>query len=238
MPRGRSVGTAVWILCACACAGAAEDDAAEQDPDAGPGISEAVVEGSFRGFAVFDVDGRPRFEPCGPTAAPALELADSSGGDLLAAYQELVGEPGGRLFVEVRGRVEPVERRALESGPARRLVTEEVRRASLNQQGCDEDLDGLLYRATGNEPFWSVDVSPLDLVFNRPDADPIVFPFAAPVDSGGARVYSSTVPAGPTLRLTLEEVRCQDGMSGFWFPFRAEVSIDGETMTGCAAEGW
>jgi len=220
-----------------ACGGAPAPEAGE-DEDAGPALSDALIEGAFRGMAVFDVDGRPRFEPCGPVASPPLALVDSTGGDLLAAYQELVGEPGGRLYVELRGRVEPAARGVLDGRPERQLVAQEVRRASFQPEGCDESLQGVAFRATGNEPFWAVEITTIDITLERPDAAPIHFPYSPSADSAGVRVYSASLPGGTTLRLVVQETRCQDGMSGFWFPFTAELTLDGETMRGCAAEGW
>ncbi len=220
------------------CGGSGSDRPNDIEPDAGPGISQAVIDGSFRGHAIYDVDGRPRFEPCGGLSAQALALADSAGGDLKAAYQELVGEPGGRLFVEVRGQVEPVDRGRLDLGPQRRLVAQHVVRASLDPEGCDEALDGVLFRALGGEPFWQVDVTTLEISLTRAGATAIVFPYAAAGDSAGVRVYSTSLPDGTTLRLALREERCVDGLSGFWFPYEATVVIDGTALSGCAAQGW
>jgi putative lipoprotein len=220
------------------CGGGTQSDGAVQEADAGPPIAEAVVEGAFRGMAIFDVDGQPRFEPCGPVAAASLLLVDSAGGDLEGAYQELVGEPGGRLYVEVRGRVEPVDRGMLPTGPDRRLVATNVRRAAFDADGCDEALDGLVFRALGNEPFWNVDVTTLDITLNRPESRSITFPFAAPQDSLGMTVYATRAPGGPDLRLVLTEERCHDSMSGFWFPFSVRAVVDADTLTGCAAQGW
>lgn len=207
------------------------------EEDVGGSISDVVVQGTFRGMAIFDVDGRPRFEPCGAVTARELALSDSAGGDLEGAYQELVGEPGGQLYVEVRGRVVPTDRR-LGMGPDRRLIVDEVRRASLQANGCDELLDGLTYRAHGNEPFWSVDVTPLDITLSRPDAQPVTFPFTAPRDSASSRIWETAVSGGPSLRLVITEERCNDSMSGFWFAYAAVAVVDGQTLTGCAAEGW
>jgi putative lipoprotein len=227
----------VLLLSSVACGGAAAPETHE-DETSGPALSEALIEGAFRGMAIFDVDGRPRFEPCGPMASPPLALRDSTRGDLSAAYQELVGEPGGRLYVEVLGRVEPIARRGLDGGPARQLVVQEVRRASFEPEGCDDSLQGVAFRASGNEPFWSIEITTIDMTLERPGEEPVRFPYSPAADSAGLRVYSSSLPSGTTLRLAIQETRCQDGMSGFWFPYAAELRLDGATMLGCAAEGW
>jgi putative lipoprotein len=228
----------VLLLLLMACGGTAPPEAREDDEDTVPALADALIEGAFRGMAIFDVDGRPRFEPCGPIASPPLALVDSTRGELTAAYQELVGEPGGRLYVEVRGRVEPGARGGMGSSRTRQLVAQEVRRASFEPEGCDESLQGVAFRATGNEPFWAVEVTTIDITLERPDVEPVRFPYAPSTDSAGQRVYSSSLPNGATLRLAIQETRCQDGMSGFWFPFTAELGLNGETMYGCAAEGW
>jgi putative lipoprotein len=203
-----------------------------------PGLSDAVVQGTFRGMAVYDVDANPRFEPCGELASAPLALVDSSDGDLTAAYQELAGEPGAPLYVEVQGRVEPADGGGPGPDYERQLVVIAVRRASMITAGCEEALDGVEFRATGNEPFWALQVTTSGITLERMDRETIQFPYSPPVDSAGLRIYRTQGANGMQLRLALQETRCQDGMSGFWFAFSANVTLDGETLRGCAAEGW
>src|SRR5690606_8581826 len=102
--------------------------------------------------------------------------------------------------------------------------------------GCDEMLDGIVFRAQGNEPFWSVDVTPFDITLNRPGEPAVVMQVAEPRDSAGSTVYATQAQSGgPALRLAITEERCQDTMSGAWFAFSARAIFDGETLTGCAA---
>ena len=57
----------------------------------------------------------------------------------------------------------------------------------------------MLYRATGNEPFWAVDVTALDITLQRPDAEPMVFPYEPARDSAG-RPVAQQITYVPTWR--------------------------------------
>jgi putative lipoprotein len=222
------------LLGAC---GNAERPAGDDD-DVGPPLTEAVVEGTFHGTVTFDATTR-RFEPCNGLGGRPLAVEDAADGELLAAFQELAGQPGAELYVEVKGRVEPISRGVLGTGPDRQLVVTEVRRATAGAAGCEDDLDGVTWRASGNEPFWRVDVTSMDITLVRPDAGTISFPYEPARDSAGTRIITTAVAGGPSLRLELVEERCVDSMSGFWQPFRARLILDGgEPLDGCAVEGW
>lgn len=239
MVGGRTATLAAMLIAAgCGGGGGAGGSGDDARPDAGPSVGEAVVEGTFHGLVSFDATSR-RFEPCGAVGASLLAVQDSTDGELLAAFQELAGAPGETLYVEVRGRVQPIRRGVLGTGPDRVLVVSEVRRAAAPQAGgCEDDLDGVLYRASGNEPFWRVDVTALDIALQRPE-ETVSFPYESARDSAGARVFTTAAPGGRSLRLEIVEERCVDSMSGFWNPFSARLMLDGgEPMPGCAIQGW
>lgn len=231
----RMVAT-VLLVAACGGGGGGGNDT--DRPDAGPSVTDAVVEGTFHGRITFDATTR-RFEPCGTVTSAALAVEDSADGELLAAYQELASGPGEAIYVEVRGRVEPIRRGVLGTGPERALIVTDVRRATASEvDGCEDDLDGVLYRASGNEPFWRVDVSALDITLRTPD-ETMSFPYEPARDSAGVLVFTTAAPEGRSLRLEIAEERCIDSMSGFWNPLRARLTLDGGgAWPGCAVEGW
>jgi uncharacterized membrane protein len=159
---------------------------------------------------------------CGSSGPYAVK--DLTRGDLPGIWRTLGAQPSSVLFVEA-----VVE----QSDNSHEVRIQEIRRAQAGEgRGCDEDWS-YEYRAHGNEPFWSVTVKSDSIVFEQPDEPHrIAFPYAAP-SSGTYR----SVAAGDTLVLTLEEHRCQDGMSGFIFPLTAEARFRGRVLHGCASEG-
>jgi uncharacterized membrane protein len=103
---------------------------------------------------------------------------------------------------------------------------------------CELD-SSYLYKAAGSEPFWSLVVLEGRLRFEAMDLE-------APIElaATAARVPGVSGPGwtgesdGHSLRVQLLPERCYDGMSGAAYPFRAEVTLDGERLQGCAHQGW
>ena len=84
-------------------------------------------------------------------------------------------------------------------------------------------------RALGTEPFWSVAITPQELVYSgvdRPEER-----FANP----GARIDGDTaVITAEGLTVTLKAATCSDGMSDRTYPLEAEVKVGAEVLKGCA----
>ena len=159
------------------------------------------------------------FQPCG--SSQARLVADRTSGDLPSLWHQLGVDAQQALFVE-----------AVVDTAADSAVVSEIRRAAGEGRGCAESWDYEV-RAHGNEPFWSITVKRDTILFEQPDEPHrIVFPYAA-ASSGTYR----SVAAGDSLVLTLEEHRCQDGMSGFIFPLTAHARVRGRELHGCASEG-
>lgn len=93
-----------------------------------------------------------------------------------------------------------------------------------------------LTRAIGTEPFWGMQVRTDHVVFTRPDADSLVYPYTPPVvKDGGVLVYASKRFANDTtLTLTIEPGTCSDGMSDRTYPAKATVERGTLTWKGCA----
>ncbi len=93
-----------------------------------------------------------------------------------------------------------------------------------------------LTRAIGTEPFWGMQVRTDQVVFTRPDADSLVYPYTPPeVKGGGVLVYASKRFANDTaLTLTIEPGACSDGMSDRTYPAKATVERGTLTWKGCA----
>ncbi|WP_185268859.1 META domain-containing protein [Halopseudomonas xiamenensis] len=87
------------------------------------------------------------------------------------------------------------------------------------------------FRASGNEPFWSLTLEQGLLSLNRLNegelpAQPYVTEERGQVSTDGAHPVS--------LRVT--EQLCRDSMSGMPFPQRASVQVDGATLEGCGGD--
>jgi uncharacterized membrane protein len=190
------------------------------------------------------------FTPCG--SAEAVSVLDSTGGDLALIYRELVPEQDRPLYVEVLATAwqppgGPGSRKGINDPGAARdgnLIVHGLRRAASESAGCAENLEGLEFRALGNEPFWKVDIADDGITFEALDApQKLAFPYPSPDVSRGRITYraDAAVSAGEPARkieVVILERRCRDSMSGALFSFQAEISLNGRRNTGCAAQGW
>jgi uncharacterized membrane protein len=197
--------------------------------------SKAGPTGSrIRGHVVWGHESRS-FTECGGKREGWV--INESGDELVEVYEELTSVPYQPMFAEVRGEwvAPPQEGFGAEFGEALRIT--EFLRAENEGFGCRLDLNGVLFVASGNEPFWRLRIrddgiamqlmgSPEERVFDAPDrreqAGRITFESGSP-DSG--------------IRVVLERRRCVDSMSGARYAWAVTVDTDGRQLEGCAAEG-
>jgi uncharacterized membrane protein len=102
--------------------------------------------------------------------------------------------------------------------------------------GCDARGGGFTFRAHGNEPFWSVDVTPGELVLTRPDQGELRGKATELTQTHGIRSYSAPTPSG-LLTIRLSPATCNDGMADGLFAWRAEATLANKKLTGCAYAG-
>lgn len=85
------------------------------------------------------------------------------------------------------------------------------------------------FRASGNEPFWSINLNEGLLTLHRLGEEP-----SQPVP------YLRAEPGAPitagTISLRLTDALCQDSMSGMLFPQQVELNIGDETLRGCGGD--
>lgn len=87
--------------------------------------------------------------------------------------------------------------------------------------------------ASGNEPFWSVEVDGAMLTYKTPELMPgATFEAEREETADGVRLRG--VHDGREFMLEVRDEQCQDSMSGATLDFTATVTIDGEPMAGCA----
>jgi uncharacterized membrane protein/heat shock protein HslJ len=193
--------------------------------------------GSFRGHLTLGHEVRS-FTPCGKKVD--YWVVDRTGGELWNVYQGLTHKLYQPMYVEVRGHLGPPPSEGFGADYDQQLTVFELRRAGVETRGCAEDLRGVAFRGSGNEPFWDVDISENGIIFTQFGQPKIVFPCAPPDISDTRRVYLSSTKKRPQHRIeiALDEKRCIDSMSGEYFSFAAQVSLDGRKYMGCAREGW
>jgi len=188
-----------------------------------------------RGVVRFD-GGRGHWQPC--DGGEGGLLWDPTGTLRLAVTQ--VSGPGGSAYAEIatiRGDAPAAAR-----GPARQhawMVTGINRLLPDAEGGCNRPAGSFLYRASGNEPFWAVEVRSDSLILLQPDAPSrIAWPAPAPIDREGGHAWDCPAgPAAPALRLEITTEPCADGMSGAWNSGTATATLGSRTLHGCAYQG-
>ena len=162
---------------------------------------------------------------------------NESGEELVEVYEELTSAPYQPMFVELRGEWVAAPQDGFGARFLEALRITEFLRAENEGFGCRLDLAGVLFIASGNEPFWRLQVREDGIFMRSMDSpDEVVFP--APQKRGEAPLITFTSDgAVSTIQVVLEERRCIDTMSGARFAWTATVDIDGRRLTGCAAEG-
>jgi len=198
-----------------------------------PNESERTVR-TFRGHLVLGHEVRS-FKPCG--SDQESWVLDSTGGDLWEVYRKLTNEPYKPIYVEVRGLTGPAPRDGFGAEYDNQLTIVELRRAGAETRGCEEDLGGFDFRASGNEPFWNVIISKDAVVFSELGKPQLTFPYAQPRVSATTWGYSSKNDR-TNIEIIINEIRCIDSMSGEHFSFAAKVLFNGRVYTGCVREGW
>ena len=188
----------------------------------------------FSGHLVWGHESRS-FTECGGEREGWV--INDAGDELVAVYDELTSTPYQPMFVEVRGTWEaaPREGFAAEYGEALRIT--ELLRAENEGFGCRLELDGVSFIASGNEPFWRLQIRD-DGVFMRSMESPDEAVFPAPGRQGQPPLitFNSDGPDA-AIQITLEQRRCIDTMSGARFAWTATVDVDDRRLSGCAAEG-
>jgi uncharacterized membrane protein len=164
-------------------------------------------------------------------------VINEAGRELVDVYNELTTAPYQPMFVEVRGEwvAAPVEGFGADYDEALRIT--ELLRAETEGFGCRLELDGVLFVVSGNEPSWRLQIRE-DGISMRSMGAPEEVVFAAPEKHGKPPLITfESSGADSRIRVTLEQRRCVDSMSGARFAWAATVDIDGRQLTGCAAEG-
>jgi heat shock protein HslJ len=94
----------------------------------------------------------------------------------------------------------------------------------------------LPFRARGNEPGWSLEVSAREMTLLADYGEQrVVTGTPAPATSGDTTRWAASAQ-GHSVEVTVVDVLCHDGMSGFAFPRTVTVRLDGRNLRGCGGE--
>lgn len=172
----------------------------------------------LRGEALVGKDGYG-VTPCGSQQQKIARFAPSA--------QEFIDrflEPGGRLEFFLDGWVHE------ENG---QLLFESVERAHVEGPRCDREPEDAAFVARGNEPFWSLSLTANDWELQRSGAEPLRAE-AKSAKAGDGYVWESAAPAA---KVELVPGYCADSMADAASAWQARLTLDGETLSGCAWRG-
>jgi uncharacterized membrane protein len=188
----------------------------------------------FRGQLVWGHETRS-FTECGE--ARSGWVINELGDELVSVYGELTSVPYQPMFVEVRGVWGPAPEDGFGADFAESLTITDLLRAEGEGFGCRLDLDGVLYIASGNEPFWRLEIRD-DGMTLRTMLSPDGTEFGPPRQSGddGITVFEADGADG-VARVTLERRGCADSMSGARYEFAATAEFGASRFQGCALLG-
>jgi putative lipoprotein len=89
----------------------------------------------------------------------------------------------------------------------------------------------------GNEPFWSIKVTPKQIVFDTLGGKKRVFPYVSPQKAQG-RIEDSLrwykLKGGHTL--LIQQTSCNDTMSDNIYEYSVVLHIDNKVLTGCVTK--
>jgi putative lipoprotein len=213
-------------LALTACGDKNNDQAAAPAPtDTAPKAEPAPPPSRFRGMAVMGKDGYG-ITLCGDTAQKIASFTPAAQATLDAF---LAGKDAKEFFVDGWG---------TSDAEGKPQFTQFERLAPQGQGSCDEkDLSNSLFRARGNEPGWSVDVTPQGVILTRPDVPAITFEYA-PLEKTptGGRHFAAENSDGK-LDFTLAPGQCSDGMSDVVYGWNATATFGEQTLKGCGFAG-
>jgi uncharacterized membrane protein len=159
------------------------------------------------------------------------EIIDRTGGDLTAMYKELAYEPEAMVYVEFNGR------KILQH--PEKLTVLKLQHAAVETRGCAEDLQGFAFRAAGNEPFWHIAITRTGINYSELGKPEIAFPPVIPSVSDNHWLYITETdgPSPQRLAIDIRGKKCRDTMSGTYFSYTAQATLDNQTYNGGARQG-
>jgi uncharacterized membrane protein len=170
----------------------------------------------------------PMFRSCDVEIHAAFH--DSTAIGIIPTYRILAATEEEGLYVLARGNLSP------QGEP----ILREVEFAALPSatDGCEQPTPNYILLARGIDPAWRVTVADAGIEFTETESTSFQLPPVSPRESGSQTVYETSSVAGDphTLTLTLQRTACHEG-NRTYSGMRADVVIDGRSLTGCAWRG-
>jgi putative lipoprotein len=258
MVRFRGAGLALAGSCLCcsslalwvaACGRDISSDTERVADSSGHAESTEATEGEplestqlLRGHLVIGHEVRS-FKPC--ASEQDLWVMDKTGGDLTHVYETLTSGVYQDLYAVILGEVGPAPSDGFGADYAGSVAVVSLLHAAPESHACNEDLSGITVRASGNEPFWRIDIRDAGILLSELGSEDRLFsPATSSVEEGGLRRFRGTAEtvagqaAGAPMEVVIEERACRDSMLGAYFSFAARVEVDGRELIGCARQGW
>ena len=184
----------------------------------------------FYGAVVYGHEVRA-FRPCDST--DTLWVTDQAG-LLWKLQQELAPkrDPYEEVFFVLKGHRQPPSAEGFGADYSGNLVVEEILYAAQEGFSCETEWTEFVFRAYGNEPFWSVELSGAGLVLRRPGQPDLSWDSPREERVGTSAIYTMNEV---TLKVSSEP--CRDSMSGAFFGHTAHLQFGSEKFYGCAIKG-
>lgn len=165
--------------------------------------------------------GKLVFAPCRDRSYAIVDDV-SAGGAVTKALAGIGLEAGKKLYVELVGVVEGIDLKA----SALNFARAEGRCQAPG--GAEES-----WRAAGNEPGWSLVAGGDKVTLQRKGKPDVTVPFATMKAEGNVAAYEAV--QGPNrLALRFEKGVCRDKAADVLLGWSASVTVNGETLKGCA----
>ena len=175
------------------------------------------------------------FSECG-TQRTGWAVNDSGEG-LIEVYEELTSSPYEPLFVEVSGNWIDAPEQGFGADYPEAIRITKWHRAEREGWGCDLDMEGALFVASGNEPFWRLHIREDGVSMWSMDSPGETIFSALQSSEAGGRISFSATGADSGVQVVLENERCADTMSGARYEYAATVVLEDRELNGCAIKG-
>ena len=198
------------------------------------GASSAAQTGRFTGHLVWGHEVRS-FEAC--DGKREGWVINDAGDELVEIYRALTSVPYQEMFVEVRGEWGDAPGEGFGADYPESLRVTELIRAENEGFGCQLDINGVLFVANGNEPFWRLHIREDGLsMWSMDSAGETVFS-APELGEAVEHIVFDANGADSSIHVVLEKQRCVDTMSGARYEFEVTVELEGKRLSGCALRG-
>lgn len=195
----------------------------------------AAVDAVFRGHVVFGHEVRS-FESCD---SETLVWASDPSGRLWTLYRELATGrvPYEAVFAVVRGRLADPPDEGFGADYPGQLVVSDIDYMADEGFGCEQDWSAFAFRASGNEPFWSVSISQTGVRLSTPGEVGQPWTAVRVRTDGPIKRYDGTLDGGRAVELEIARGACRDSMSGAFFGWTSALRLGPDVLRGCAVSG-